>query len=253
MAKISSVAGASGRRPNGTKWCCCCSDAAHNKTHNYSCLVWNSLIADWLIYSSLFLSKMQKTEKVCQRMASPTSCLCTTMPSLCLRLVDNPGCFLFFSLTSSWQVVVNQTSTFCKKNTWRFWCYWACLFNYVMRPISQLGVVMSYTWRFVAEMGILNAEWLLCLGTGANHIRNSVKSYPFPKSGKKMYYSMLCSVHKTPPTFLRCQPQRLIFLEDESDLWHQGPWFLLCISKIHNIFNMLHLGVRIFHKHACLE
>ena len=52
------------------------------------------------ILVSLALSQMQKTKKACPRMASPTSCLCTTMQSPCLRLVEKSmfagwNCFYF--------------------------------------------------------------------------------------------------------------------------------------------------------------
>ncbi|XP_040925898.1 dual specificity protein phosphatase 22-A isoform X3 [Betta splendens] len=41
------------------------------------------------------MNKMQKTEKVCRRMASPTSCPCTTMPDLSLRLQHFKECITF--------------------------------------------------------------------------------------------------------------------------------------------------------------
>ncbi|XP_028999575.1 dual specificity protein phosphatase 22-A isoform X2 [Betta splendens] len=45
--------------------------------------------------STLGILEMQKTEKVCRRMASPTSCPCTTMPDLSLRLQHFKECITF--------------------------------------------------------------------------------------------------------------------------------------------------------------
>lgn len=94
---------------------------------------------DWreMFYVLFFLSQIQKTEKVCPKMASLTSCLCTTTQSRCLRLVEKLCWVIFLSVMCFFNLLIKPKLP-VENLTWKLF------FDHVSPPVSQVGAVTSF-------------------------------------------------------------------------------------------------------------